>query len=79
MDTTNYKPVTVGNWMLTYLLICIPLVNLIMLLIWAFGENTPVSKSNWAKASLLWMVLGFALSVGLFILTGAGAIALGGV
>lgn len=52
------KPVGVGNWMVTYLLMCIPLVNLILLLVWAFGSNTPVSKANWAKATLLWMLIG---------------------
>ena len=36
---------------------CIPLVNLIMLFVWAFSGSTPVSKANWAKASLIWMVI----------------------
>ncbi len=47
------RPVSVGDWMLTYLLMCIPLVNIIMLLVWAFGGGAPESKSNWAKASLI--------------------------
>lgn len=64
MDNTTYEPVTVGNWMLTYLLMCIPLVNFILLFVWAFGSGVPESKANWAKASLIWMVIG----VGLFVL-----------
>ncbi|MCE9613833.1 MAG: hypothetical protein K8T26_06120 [Lentisphaerae bacterium] len=61
MEETNYRPVTTRNWMLTMLLMCIPLVNLILLCVWAFGSNTPVSKANWAKASLIWM--GIAIGV----------------
>ena len=47
MDTgRNESSVTVGNWMLTFLLMCIPLVNLIMLFVWAFGGNVELSKST---------------------------------
>lgn len=57
----NASVVTVGDWIVTMILMCIPLVNLIMVLIWAFGSNTPVSKANWAKATLLFMVIGVVL------------------
>lgn len=80
MDNSNDKPVSVGDWMITYLLMCIPVVNLILLFVWAFGSNTPESKANWAKASLLWILLAimFYLAV-LFIvgmMIGAGALGL---
>ncbi|PZT53015.1 hypothetical protein DN757_24535 [Paenibacillus silvae] len=39
--------------MLTLFLLMIPLVNLIMLFVWAFGGSNP-SKANFAKASLMW-------------------------
>lgn len=63
MENTTYQPVTTGNWMLTTLLMFIPVVNIILLFVWAFGSNTPVSKSNWAKASLIWGLIGIALYV----------------
>ena len=75
MDNSTYTPVSVGNWMLTYLLMCIPLVNLILLLVWAFGSNTPVSKANWAKASLLWLVIAIVFYVLLFMVIGIGVAA----
>ncbi len=78
MEEANYRPVTIGNWMLTYLLMCIPLVNVILLFVWAFGSNTPVSKANWAKASLIWMVIGIAFYVLLFVVLGLGAVLLSG-
>ena len=70
------RPVSVGDWMLTYLLMCIPLVNIIMLLVWAFVGGAPESKSNWAKASLIWMVIGIVLTVMLIMAAGGLAAAL---
>jgi hypothetical protein len=70
--TTNYQssyappvqaPVTVGDWVLTILITAIPLVGLIMLFVWAFSGGTNVSKANWAKAMLIWMLIGIVLGV----------------
>ena len=43
------REVSVGNWMVVYILMCIPLVNLIMLLVWAFGSGAPASQANGQK------------------------------
>ncbi|CAB0150291.1 hypothetical protein PSI9734_00844 [Pseudidiomarina piscicola] len=59
----NSSTVSVGEWMLTIFLTFIPLVNLIALIIWAFSSGTKPSKANWAKASLLWMVIAIALGI----------------
>jgi len=67
MNDPNYKPVSVGDWMITYLLMCIPLVNIILLFVWAFGSNTPQSKANWAKASLLWILLAIIFYIIVFL------------
>lgn len=71
IENPTYQPVTVGNWILSYLLISLPVVNLIMLLVWAFGGSTPISKSNWAKASLIWMLIGIAFYGLMFLVLGA--------
>lgn len=55
-------PVSVVDWVLTILVLCIPLVNLIMLFVWGFGSGTNPSKANFAKAALLWMLIGIILS-----------------
>lgn len=57
----NPSTVSIGDWVITLILVCIPVVNFIMLLVWAFSSNTPVSKANWAKATLLLMIIGFVL------------------
>lgn len=55
--------VTVGEWFITMLLMIIPLVNIILLFVWAFGSNTKMSKSNWAKSQLIWMAIGSIISI----------------
>ncbi|HPU63453.1 MAG TPA: hypothetical protein PK304_04805 [Mobilitalea sp.] len=51
------KPVSFLNWLGSQLLILVPYVGLVMLFIWAFGHNTPVSKKNWARAMLVIMLI----------------------
>ena len=61
--TRNQSIVTIGDWIITMILMCIPFVNFIMLLVWAFSAGTPVSKANWAKATLIFMPIGFVLVI----------------
>lgn len=68
-------PVSVGDWMLTILLMFIPCVNVIMLFVWAFGSSAPKSKSNWAKAQLIWVLISVVLSIILYATLGAALIA----
>jgi hypothetical protein len=62
------KPVSTGDWVLTFFLVSIPLIGLILLCVWAFGGGLNESKSNWAKATLIWICLGFALAVGFYLI-----------
>ncbi|HBU81955.1 MAG TPA: hypothetical protein DEF35_09980 [Paenibacillus sp.] len=52
--------------MLTLFLMMIPLVNIIMLFVWAFGDSNP-SKANYAKASLLWAAIGIVVYILVFV------------
>lgn len=51
------------DWVITLLIRLIPLVGLIMLFVWAFGSGENPNKSNWAKAMLIVMVIGFIFFV----------------
>ncbi|OLO44917.1 hypothetical protein BKH29_05570 [Actinomyces oris] len=62
---------SVGSWMLTILLAGIPLFGLIYLLILAFGSGHSASKRNWAKATLIWAVIGAVLSILFVVVLGA--------
>ncbi len=59
----NQSVVTIGDWIITMILMCIPIVNFILLLVWAFSASTPVSKANWAKASLIFILIGLILCI----------------
>ncbi|MDN8589262.1 hypothetical protein Q0V21_10825 [Paenibacillus sp. 11B] len=61
------QPVSFGSWMLTLFLMMIPLVNIIMLFVWAFGDSNP-SKANYAKAALLWAAIGIVIWILLVVL-----------
>ena len=54
-DQPEETTVSVGNWIGTFFLSAIPLVNLVLLFYWAFGAKTK-SKRNYGRA-MLWMVL----------------------
>jgi hypothetical protein len=56
-QTTQYKPISLGEWMVTILLCAIPIVNIVMLFIWGFSADTQPSKANWAKAALIWLAI----------------------
>lgn len=68
-------PVSVGDWVLTILLMCIPCVNIIMLFVWAFGSSAPKSKSNWAKAQLIWVLIGVVITIIFYVVFGAALLA----
>lgn len=54
---------SLGGWVLTIFLTFIPLVNLIYMLVLAFSANTSIAKRNFARATLIWMLVGIVLSI----------------
>lgn len=55
------KPMTFGNWLAVMLMVFIPFIGLYaflaLLVFWAFGKNTPPTKKNWARASLVFFLI----------------------
>ena len=49
----NTKVLSTGEWLITKVLMFIPIINIILLLIWAFNKHENLNKSNWAKATLI--------------------------
>jgi len=62
---------SLGSWVLVTFIMFIPLVNIIYLLVLAFGSTNSMAKRNFARASLIWMLVGIVLSIVLFILFAA--------
>lgn len=54
---------SVKDWMLNLFLLMLPVINIILLFVWAFGDGN-LNRQNYAKASLLWM----AIMLGLYLL-----------
>ena len=76
------SPISLGDWMITLLILCIPLVGIIMLFVWGFADGTHPSKRNFCRAYLIWMLIGIVVFVLFMIMGGMAALmgsrALGG-
>ncbi|HET8886231.1 MAG TPA: hypothetical protein VFM70_07775 [Salinimicrobium sp.] len=70
----NNTPIPTSEWFWTLLITAIPIVGLIMLFVWGFGSSTNTNKSNWAKATLLWMLVITVLYLLLFLVIGISAL-----
>lgn len=55
-------PMTVMGWIGTFLLLLIPLVNIFLVFIWAFGNGANKSKKSFFQAYLILMVIMIALT-----------------
>lgn len=62
----NYRPMKIGDWLITFLIQAIPIVGFIMLFVWAFSDDTHPSKKSWAQASLIMMVIAIIIVIILF-------------
>ena len=74
VNNYGYVPqeMTVGRWMLTMLIMCVPIVNLIMLIVWAASSGPDNrSRKTWAIAQLIWMVIGIVLWILFIVIFGA--------
>lgn len=60
---SSYQPMSIGDWIITFIITYIPLVGFIMLFVWAFGDGTHPSKKTWAQATLILMVVGVILAI----------------
>jgi len=56
-------PMTLGDWMLTLLLLYLPIVNIVMLIIWSVDSKTSTTKKHFAWATLIFMAIGIVLSI----------------
>ncbi len=66
------RPLTVGEWMLTLLVLAIPLVNIVMYLYWAFASTGNLNRRRFCQASLLWFLILVGFGILFAILAGMG-------
>ncbi len=72
IESSNQKPMSVKDWLITLLLMAIPVVGIVLLFVYAFGNNENVNKQNWAKAQLI--MIGIVLALVIFFLLLFGSI-----
>ena len=56
------KALSIGNWFVTILVMSIPLVGLIMLFVWGFGNGNK-NRANFCKAMLIWAAVWIVLGI----------------
>ena len=52
------EPMSVGDWIITWLILMIPCLGIVMMFVWAFSSTEKKSKSNFFKAYLIFMGIG---------------------
>lgn len=62
-EELDREPITVGGYLIMFLVMCIPVVNLVVLLLWAFGKNGNVNRRNFSRAALVYIAIGIVLSI----------------
>ena len=63
------RPMTIKDWMITLLVLAIPIVNLIMYLVWACGSSGNVNRKTFCQACLIWFLIIFVVGVVLGVLS----------
>ena len=59
----NNQPMTLKDWIITYLLLLIPIANIVLMFIWAFGKDVNQSKKTYFQAQLIILAVVFVLYV----------------
>lgn len=66
----NKAVMTMGEWLVTLIVLAIPCVNVIMYFVWAFGNGNE-NRKNFCRAGLIVMAVGIVLSLILYAVVGA--------
>lgn len=69
-STDINEVISIGEWILTFIVLSIPVVNIVMAIIWLMSSKTKQTKKNfliamlviWAATILLFFMLGASLS-----------------
>ena len=66
---------SVGSWMITLLLVGIPVVGFIYLLVLALGSGSSPAKRNYARAMFIWQIIALIGLILMFVLFGGAIMA----
>lgn len=52
---------SLGDWIITMIVLSIPIVGFIMLFVWGFSSSTNPNKANFCKAALIFYLIAIVL------------------
>lgn len=64
----NNEPMKIKDWLVTMLLMLIPIANIVLVFVWAFSSNVNKSKKTFFQASLIFTGIIIGLYIVLFII-----------
>lgn len=81
------KHMTTGQWMLTTLILglvnCIPVIGfiayIVILLVWAFGDSPYLDRKNWARSTLIWMLIAIGIGILAVIVLAVAGVSMAGI
>ena len=62
------RPLSVKEWVITLLLLCIPFVNIILIIYWAVSSSSNLNRKNFCIAYLVLFLIMFIISIVLLII-----------
>ena len=62
------RPLTVREWVVTILLLCIPFLNIILIIYWAVSSSSNLCRKNFCIAYLVLFLIMFIISIVLLII-----------
>jgi hypothetical protein len=77
-DNQDTRPMSVGEWFVTLLILALPVVNIVMYLVWAFSSVGNLNRRNYCRAVLLWLLVGLGLMLVFMLVMGGLAVLTGG-
>ena len=55
--------ITMGQYLIMFLIMAIPIAGIVMLFIWSFGGDTGPNKKNFARAYLVMMLIALGVAI----------------
>jgi hypothetical protein len=68
---------SVKDWVITLIILALPLINIVMLLVWAFGGTGNINRRNYCRASLLIFAIVIGLAICVSLLTALAGLVVG--
>ena len=74
LSARESSPVSLGDWIITLIVLAIPIVGIVMLFVWGFSSGTHPSKQNYCRAVLIFALVAFVLVFVIAVMGGFAAL-----